>query len=666
MGLARWLPIGALLVACTATSAPKGALEPRFVAVHNTLAAMGMAQVGPIEHGSLAEGRETRFAVDLPGECATVVALGSGDVRDLDLAVRDADDKEVARDSTTDAQATVKVCPAKGGRYSLVVKMAKGSGDFVIASWRGAPNPNGPATKPIDEPAGTCEAPIPLAAVTTTVTGNTRRGSSENTGSCGNTESKELVYRLELDKRSRVLLDVEPTYDSVLYVRKDDCADTEAQIACNDDAAQEASGKTTHASRLQEIFDPGVYFIFVDGYQAQVGAYTMKVEVSDVPSLADECRQTKPLVQHATGSLTGNLDAAEASCGAKGPEIPHRLDIPSRARARVNLHSEDFNPTVHLRRACADDATEVACSDSGMKASDATLVTMLDAGTYTVFADSNEHGQHGNYRLDVDLTTETGRGVRGDACADAITLVGDDKVALGDTFDARDDFAGSCAGKNAPDMMYRFDVTSRSRVTARFDGEEGSHVLTLFKNCADKTSEIACKNQLDEMLNPGTYFLAVDGSEKAPFGHFGLRLRVRDVAAQEAACRTPGTLALGQTVRGTTVGTPDRFNASCGGRVESQTSGDRVFQLHLATKQHIQLLLSTPNHDGLLVVRKSCLDPANMKAPREAEAACNNDSPDNRHSKIDTTLEAGTYFVVVDGHQGKNEGDFVLEAKAVK
>ena len=30
------------------------------------------------------------------------------------------------------------------------------------------------------------------------------------------------------------------------------------------------------------------------------------------------------------------------------------------------------------------------------------------------------------------------------------------------------------------------------------------------------------------------------------------------------------------------------------------------------------------------------------------------------------TLDAGTYFVVVDGHQGKNEGVFTLESKVVK
>ena len=43
----------ALLFACASTR-DGGALEPRFVAIHNALTAMGLAQVGAIQQGSLA------------------------------------------------------------------------------------------------------------------------------------------------------------------------------------------------------------------------------------------------------------------------------------------------------------------------------------------------------------------------------------------------------------------------------------------------------------------------------------------------------------------------------------------------------------------------------------------------------------------------------------
>ena len=66
---------GPVALACSATRT--GELEPRYVAVHNTLAAMGLAQVGPIQQGSLAEGRETRVRLDLGAQCTTISTLSN-------------------------------------------------------------------------------------------------------------------------------------------------------------------------------------------------------------------------------------------------------------------------------------------------------------------------------------------------------------------------------------------------------------------------------------------------------------------------------------------------------------------------------------------------------------------------------------------------------------
>ena len=103
--------------------------------------------------------------------------------------------------------------------------------------------------------------------------------------------------------------------------------------------------------------------------------------------------------------------------------------------------------------------------------------------------------------------------------------------------------------------------------------------------------------------------------------------------------------------------------ATCAGREDAQASADRVFRFDLKQRTRIQLLLSTTTHDGVLVLRKSCIDPPKQRAPRAAEVTCNDNFQDNRHSKIESTLEPGTYFVVVEGASGKNEGPFTLEYK---
>jgi hypothetical protein len=662
--------VAAALVACAATSA-RTELEPRYVAVHNAFAAMGLSQVGPIHQGSLAEGRDVRLPLDLPAQCATIIALGGAGVRDLDVALLDAEDHPLAQDSTKDAQPAVRVCPEKGGRFTLVVRMARGSGDFVAASWAGgtsgvpAPAPTG-ASAIAANGVGTCESPLPLSVGT--VIGNTRHGEAEQAGRCSNSEAKEIVYRLDVARRQRVTIDVDPTFDSVLYVRQDDCAESEAEVACNDDVASGSKrSASTRGSRIDEVFDPGTYYVFVDGYNDDAGTYRMNVQVNDVPSLAEACQGATPIVGKITGSLASAFDHGHGTCDlGKGPDVIHRLDVPQRARARVVVRSDEFSPVIHVRRTCLDERSEVACTDAGARAEDATFVSVLEPGAYAVFADSSEKTSHGRYAIEADLTSEGGSGVRGDSCADALPIVPNDKPIEGDTFEAKDDFSGRCTANGAPDVMYRFEVTRRSRVTARFTSEEGEHAFVLFRSCTDRSSELACASSLDEVLPPGVYALAVDGTAKGPFGRYTFELKAKDVSLQDTACRTPPPLVLGHSVTGTTVGAQDRFTESCAGREDMQASGDRVYKLTLAARTHVLLTLSTPGHDGVLAIRKTCIDPPQMKSVRTAEAACNNDNPDNRHSKIDTTLDAGTYYVVVDGHQGKNEGAFVLESKVVK
>ncbi|MBX3189368.1 MAG: hypothetical protein KF819_20260 [Labilithrix sp.] len=658
-------------IACSATRS--GELEPRYVAVHNALAAMGLAQVGPIQQGSLAEGRETRLRLDLGAHCTTVIALGSAGVRDLDIALLDGDDKPVARDATHDAQATLRACPETAGRFTLVVKMAAGAGDFVAATWAGGAG--APTTAASAAPAlavgtsGTCESPHVLQPGATA--GNTRRGESEHTGGCASSESKELVYKLDVQRRQRVSIEVEPQFDSVLYVRKEECAESESQIACNDDVQTGGSkrGASSRGSRVDEVLDPGVYYVFVDGYGSETGAFRMDVQMADVPTLADACRQIRPLGPgKVSGTLTGAFDNAHASCAgdAKGADAIHRFDLAARARVRITENSSEFAPAVHVRKQCTDERSEVACSDSGMGDEDATWAGLLDAGSYVVFADSSDKDARGRYTIETETEPVAGSGVRGDGCGDALQLSLLERSVEGDTFAARDDVAGKCGGQGAADVVYRFELTRRSRVSARMQDEEGQHVFVVTRSCADRASEIACGHAVDETLGPGVYYLAVDGQTPDALGRYQFSFSARDVSAQEAACRAPPLLVDGQTVTGTTAGAGDRFTTSCAGREDGQASADRVFKIVLASRSRVRLLLSTPTWDGVVAVRKSCMDPPQASNVRSAEAACNNDFQDNHHAKIETVLDAGTYFVVVDGHQGKNEGPFTLEYRTLK
>lgn len=204
---------------------------------------------------------------------------------------------------------------------------------------------------------------------------------------------------------------------------------------------------------------------------------------------------------------------------------------------------------------------------------------------------------------------------------------------------------------------------------ARIENQEGKgghqqgHVLVLQKTCGDRASELGCAETIDQVLAQGTYYLAVDGATATSFGKFDMQYDVQDVSAQETACKIAPTLVSGQTVSGNTKGAGNRFETSCGGDARYGTSGDRMFRIVVAQRSTVTLVLTTPTWDGVLALRRVCLDPPGASGPHVAEVACNNDSEDSHHSRITTTLEPGTYFVLVDGYRS-TEGPFTLQYTA--
>ncbi len=656
----------AALGACASSRATE--IDPRFVAVHNTLTSMGLAQVGPVQQGTLVEGREARLPIELGAQCATLVTMGGEGVRDLDAQLLDPRGNPVAKDASHEAQAVLRACVETAGTYTLVLKMASGSGEFLTAMWSGGVNAGGSATGPNAAALagnGTCEAPIVIGPGE--FTGNTSRGESQNEGSCTQSRSKEIVYRLEVPAQKRLVVETETSFDGVLYMRKEECdsADAEVEGACNDDAENNA-----RASKFDVIVDPGTYFIFVDGYDNNTGNFKLHVTMSDVPSIADACRNARslPLGSTINGSTTSAFDLAHASCGedSKGKDTIYHLDLGQRSRVRIVEHSSDFTPVVYVRRTCSDDQTEISCRDTSGADEEAAFVGVMDPGSYAVFADSRDHDVDGRFTLAAETAPETGSGVQGDGCADAEILNKTDPNVAGDTFFAKDDIAGRCGGQGAADVVYRVDLPHKSRVSATMGQQDGEHLFVLQKTCGDRASELSCGNSLDKVLPAGTYYLAVDGTSVDNFGKYNFDFELKDVGAMENACKAAPPLADGQTVNASTTGQGHKFTTSCGGSEPSQASPDREYKITVAARTHVRVALSTPTWDGVLVIRKTCVEPEGSTSARSAEAACNNDSQDSHHSVIDTSLEAGTYYVIVSGHMTGNEGPFTLDYHVLK
>jgi hypothetical protein len=655
-GFAALIGIGS----CATTRGTDG-LDPKYVAVHNALAATGLAEIGPIRRGPLPEGGEVRVTLDLATPCTTIVVMATEGVHDLDVKLLGPGGTPVGHDASHEPQAAVRACIESSGPFTLVLTAGSGSGQYVLATWGGAPSGTGlaplPASPSGSTQTGTCEAPIRIGAGE--YTGSTTHGESENEGQCANSAARELVYRLDLTSRQNVTIDVTTQrFDSVLYVRKGECADDSAEVACNDDSPNQ------HRSRIDTVLDAGTYFVFVDGYGSDGGPFQMRVVLHDIPPLAELCGNAPRLATGVAqpGTTSGAFDEVGASCGdgAHGPDAPYELVVSQRSRARIKNSSDDFAPVVHVRKRCTDETTEIGCAAAESGELEATYVGYLETGSYTIFADAREHEADGRYTLLAELVPDRGTGGAGDGCADAILLRKGEPTVKGDTFTARDDTSGKCGGAGAADVIYKLELARRSRFLAQFKAEQAAQVFILSKTCADHSTELACGRSVDEVLPAGTYYLAVDGEAPDAFGTFTFDWSLRDVGAQETGCRAAELLADGQTVSGTTAGAPNKFSPACGGQGDN---GDRVYRITLAARARIELSLLTPRFTGLIALRAACQDTSSL---RGAEIACNAAGEDPHRAHLETNLEPGTYFVVVDGKGHDGEGVFTLRYRVLR
>ncbi len=208
-------------------------------------------------------------------------------------------------------------------------------------------------------------------------------------------------------------------------------------------------------------------------------------------------------------------------------------------------------------------------------------------------------------------------------------------------------------------------MKAKSRLFVSTIEDEGHNVFALQKTCGDTKGELACEatstgKGFDATVEPGSYYFVVKGKSADDFGRLKMSAKLRELAPALAACKAAPKLVPGTPVNDTTAGAADRFaSEKCGGQLWNQQSGDKVYQFTLKEKSKVSLSLKPGSfYNAIMSLRSDCSDPTRN------ELTCS-----TYYSKqIDQTLDAGTYFVVVDGNGSKAEGTFTLEmtSKPVK
>ncbi|MBI2392661.1 MAG: hypothetical protein HYV09_23955 [Deltaproteobacteria bacterium] len=659
-------------------------LVARMASAKSIYESVGYTAFGAPAMGTVAEGTDGKVPLALKEGCYQVVVFGGDGLKGVDLSVLDPAGKSVGEVKKQEGSTSIKHCVPEAATYNLVVKSTGGSGSFIAQPYASSEKP---PSKGSEEPmvvgcvGDECEEPMvsdgsgdPCSSGIELSPGGSVKGNNSNKGyaaraSCAAAEGPSVVYRVHVEGRHKLVLDLSAKFDAVMTLYRADqndgyLCDSGHEVDCSDDS----EGLQTK-SHLEAVVDTGDYGVLVAGYEADNrGDFELKARLEDAPSLESVCAgaRTANVGQKTTEFVSADGSSFRPSCSSSGAsEALFKFDLKSRSRVRLSMRaSSGGESSLSVRKRCEEPTTELVCAkDWHIDAMSWTGV--MDAGAYTVIGSTNDATHSASVDLTIDRSDAQGAGTaESDGCKDAKPLPLGTTFTL-DTFQAKSDLKASCAADSSSDVVYKLDVKAKSRLFVSTTEDEAHHVFALQKACGETKGEVACEpastsKGFDATVDPGSYFFVVKGKGVDDFGRTKLSAKMREPAPAIAACKAAPKLVPGTPVNDTTSGAADRFaSEKCGGSVWSQQSGDKVYQFTLKEKSKVNLSLKGGTfYNAIMSLRSDCGDPTRN------EIVCS-----NYYSKqLDRELDAGTYYVVVDGYGTKAEGAFTLEltAKPVK
>jgi len=279
----------------------------------------------------------------------------------------------------------------------------------------------------------------------------------------------------------------------------------------------------------------------------------------------------------------------------------------------------------------------------------------VPAGTYTL---EIQAGEMFGWRDSVtDFTVTATATPSASATCDGTALLAGGSVR-GSTDGHPDAFGTSCAGVSvvSPESLHPFTLTTRSRVRLQVTPDElspGSSPrarLAIVGSCDATADRVGCTESsgsscqatasLDQILEAGTYQALVEARDGGALT-YALALEVEPASA--VCVGAPSISSSGMT-SGTTVGASDDFRDArvCG----SGMGPDVVHTLVLTARSRVVLDLIASYERPLLKVFTGC---------GESSVGSSTSTP-----RLDLTLDAGTYSVVLDGERAGDAGAFVL------
>lgn len=265
---------------------------------------------------------------------------------------------------------------------------------------------------------------------------------------------------------------------------------------------------------------------------------------------ADSC--SNPIDVSGGGRFTGSTECAgddySGSCGGtSGREVVFTFTIDSQKDVFISTYGSSFDTLLYIREGSCDIGTDTHCNDDEHDTLQSELKLLnLPAGTYYIFLDGYSSLSHGDYILDVYMTDPHrcwwGR-VDGDRCGNPIFIdIYSATSITGNTCpwewcDPEADAVGCRGTSDGKDFVYYF-VVRASPLNVTFslcDSASWDTVMYIRSVCnsSSSTDMVACNDDgcstglqsiITTTLEPGIYYLWIDGYSGSACGSFTLNI----------------------------------------------------------------------------------------------------------------------------------------------
>ncbi|MBL0213704.1 MAG: hypothetical protein IPQ07_07465 [Myxococcales bacterium] len=364
-----------------------------------------------------------------------------------------------------------------------------------------------------------------------------------------------VAYQLYLQKPKVVVVstdDANTTADTVIDIRRNDCATPTSEVACNDDAP----GTTTGVSKVTASLAAGNYYIIIGAHDTSIsGAYSMTVKL-----FAGEGSQCAMTTECGPG-LVCRIPLGQSALSCQQPKCKDGVDDDTDGK---NDYPDDPGCTTPDDNDEADSCPGVGpnCPECGDGA-DNDLDTKTD------------------YPMDTTCMAA------GDSSESCITTDGVSLLTMAMTSDttigANNDVHPSCASTTthtAPDQTYRLDVPALSSLDLNIINQNPAFwdTATVLYNSTCGGTAVACSDATAMHLNTvaaGSYFFVVDGWSTASGAYtISIAGKIQNNASCESALAQSGALVCGPgyACKGT-AGSRTCQPALCGDGLDNDSDG---------------------------------------------------------------------------------------------